>query len=291
MRSERNRYITTGFGTSVLQRLCKTSIKKNLYYEIKDKVIEESFDGVRTLKKSAKVRVYGTDSCKEVRSRLIEILYDRVAMHKDKFIAPILHHEMESMEVKKNGKVEHSQNSHDDQVFSYLMALVVWYDGTDIMERYGIRKNTIKTDEDVDIEALSIESEGFGMITVNMDDVTRGFSGSSAEEDIVTQQLDYLKDDATRRLGRDFAKEQEKADEDCLKNLLATDKVARVAYARKYNLMDDDPKVNGGSAGFSGFVELPDDLFGETEVGFDDDYQDSLDVLAGNLADQFRSLL
>ena len=46
-------------------------------------------------------------------------------MHKDKFIAPILHHEMESMEVKKNGKVEHSQNSHDDQVFSYLMALVV----------------------------------------------------------------------------------------------------------------------------------------------------------------------
>ena len=29
-----------GFGISVIQRLCKTSVKKNLYWEVKDKVIE-----------------------------------------------------------------------------------------------------------------------------------------------------------------------------------------------------------------------------------------------------------
>ena len=74
-----------GFGVSVIQRLCKTSAKKNLYWEIKDKVIEEAFNGVRTIKKQQKVRVYGTDSTKDVRARLIEILYDRVAYHKQKF--------------------------------------------------------------------------------------------------------------------------------------------------------------------------------------------------------------
>ena len=86
--------------------------------------------------------MYGTDSTKDVRARLIEILYDRVAYHKDKFIAPILLKEMEAMEVKKNGKVEHSDNSHDDQVFSYLMALYVWYEGKNLAENFHIIKNT-----------------------------------------------------------------------------------------------------------------------------------------------------
>ena len=60
-----------GIGVSVLQRLCKTSIKKNIYYEIKDKVIEESFNGVRANRRTARVKVYGTDSTKDVRARKI----------------------------------------------------------------------------------------------------------------------------------------------------------------------------------------------------------------------------
>ena len=32
-----------GFGIAVVQRLCKTSVKKNLYWELKEKVIEEEF--------------------------------------------------------------------------------------------------------------------------------------------------------------------------------------------------------------------------------------------------------
>jgi hypothetical protein len=86
---------------------------------------------------------------------------------------------MESMEVKKSGKVEHSQNSHDDQVFSYLMALRVWYDGIDIAERYGIKKNTIKTDEEVDIEELSVDSNQFGgMSSVDVDQMVSEMGNS-----------------------------------------------------------------------------------------------------------------
>ena len=72
-----------GFGASVIQRLVKTDIKKNLYYEIKEKVIEETFNGYRVNKNKARVKVYDLESTKSVRARLIEILYDRVAYHKD----------------------------------------------------------------------------------------------------------------------------------------------------------------------------------------------------------------
>lgn len=98
-----------------------------------------------------RVKVYGLTSTKAVRARLIEILMERVRYHKDKFICPILHDEMRSMTVRPSGKVEHSDKTHDDQVFSYLMALYVWYDGKNLVENFGIRKSTIKTDEDEEL--------------------------------------------------------------------------------------------------------------------------------------------
>ena len=54
------------------------------------------------------------------------------------------------MEIKRNGKVEHSASTHDDQVFSMLMALYVWYEGVNLSERFGIKKTSIKTDDEVD---------------------------------------------------------------------------------------------------------------------------------------------
>ncbi len=146
-----------GFGTAVLQRLCKTSVKKNLYWEIKDKVIEETFNGIRMEKTPRKVKVYGLDSTKNVRARLIEILMERAMYHKDKFVAPILWEEMRAMEVKKSGKVEHSDKTHDDNVFSYLMALYVWYDGKNLVENFNLRKTTLRTDDNQDIEEVEFE--------------------------------------------------------------------------------------------------------------------------------------
>ena len=140
-----------GFGKAVIQRLCKTTIKRNLYWEIKDKVLEESFDGYRMQKRQVKAKVYGLNTTKDVRARLIELLMERVKYHKDKFVAPILHHEMSTMVVKANGKVEHSDKNHDDQVFSYLMCLYVWYDGKNLAENFGIIKNSLRTDSDEEL--------------------------------------------------------------------------------------------------------------------------------------------
>ena len=90
---------------------------------------------------------YGLNPTKAVRQLLIDILIDRSENHKDKFISPIIYEEMLGMEIKRNGKVEHSASTHDDQVFSMLMALYVWYEGVNLSERFGIKKCSIKTDD------------------------------------------------------------------------------------------------------------------------------------------------
>ena len=139
-----------GYGSSVIAKLIKSGLKKNLYYEIKDVTVEERQDGVHAYKQKIRTKVYGLNSTRDVRKQLIDLLVERVENHKDKFLSPIIYNELLGMEVKRNGKVEHSDSTHDDQVFSMLMALWVWYEGTNLGERYGIKKTSIKTDDEVD---------------------------------------------------------------------------------------------------------------------------------------------
>ena len=141
---------TNGYGSSVISKLIKAGLKKNLYYEIKDVTVEERQDGVHAYKQKIRTKVYGLNSTRDVRKLLIDLLIDRVENHKDKIISPIIYNELLGMEVKRNGKVEHSDSTHDDQVFSMLMALYVWYEGINLGERYGIKKTSIRTDDDVD---------------------------------------------------------------------------------------------------------------------------------------------
>ena len=140
----------SGFGATVISKLMKMGLKKNLYYEIKDVVVEERQDGVHAYKQKVRTKVYGLNSTKSIRQLLIDILIERVENHKDKIISPIIYNELLGMEIKRNGKVEHSSSTHDDQVFSMLMALYMWYEGVNMAERFGLRKTTIKTDDEID---------------------------------------------------------------------------------------------------------------------------------------------
>ena len=240
-----------GFGSNVIQRLVKTNIKKNLYYEVKDKVIEESFNGLRVNQRKALVRVFGLDSTPSVRARLIEILYERVKYHKDKFIAPILLEEMSSMEVKRSGKVEHSSDSHDDQVFSYLMALYVWYDGHNIMENFNIMKNTIKTDEDVEIIEGDIDADSH-VETIKLDD-----SNFDASQELVAQ-YEYIEQALHDKLQNQFNNEYFAAEQELIKNAMASDKVFKNAYEEHYHIENSTETRQ--------MVTLPTELF------LDDDY-------------------
>lgn len=270
-----------GFGSAVIQRLVKTSVKKNLYWEIKDKVVEETFNGVRVDKKPRKVKVYGLDSTKSVRARLIEILMERVMYHKDKFVAEILLNEMRAMQVKKNGKVEHSDRSHDDQVFSYLMALYVWYDGHDLVENFGIRKSTIKTDADEDMEELEIEDAIESREKVD-------FSSSTFEiKEEIASELEWVEKDMRFITSDDLASQQFIDKVNSRNIIIANNKDA----AQSLEMDTGINVVNMGYAQNQTFTTLPNSLFNmddDDDLFFDDEgreVQKKNSTLAGNLAD------
>ena len=58
-------------------------------------------------------------------------------------ISRMIYNELIGMEQKRNGKVEHGSNTHDDLVFSYLMAMYVWYEGKDPKEHFNILKTLL----------------------------------------------------------------------------------------------------------------------------------------------------
>jgi hypothetical protein len=260
-----------GFGVSVLQRLCKTSIKKNLYYEIKEKVIEEAFNGIRMAKKSQKVRVYGLDSTHDVRERLIEILYERVRYHKDKFVARVIKEEMAGMQVKRNGKVEHSDQTHDDQVFSYLIALYVWYEGKNLMDNWHIQKTTIKTDEDIDFEDNFITNYDANLEQLPLDEATR----DADESDEIMETLEWIEQNSKYITAQMMYDSQKKELHQLRESILSNNEAARNAYARETGV---EPEMLINNEYVQNQVEIPDYVFGTEDDDFyfedndDDDY-------------------
>ena len=249
-----------GFGQAVIGKLKETKIKQNLYYEIKDTLVEEQVSNGQIVRKNKLTKVYGLNSSHTVRNGLIELLRERMTYHKDKFISPTIYQELRGLEVKRNGKVEHSDLTHDDQIFSYLMALYVWYNGKNLRETYGIEKNVLQTEDSVDD---IIELEGSGEVA-NMTPVIEKVNRlENSEYSKLEQSIAELKKNQGIMFS-DFMKAQRKHDEDMLKVFLMNP-VNRQAYANTYKIevdsiaLDDgtnytDPRNSNG---------LPDSLFND----------------------------
>ena len=193
-----------GFGASLLQKLIPTKLKRNLYFEIKDKVIEERNDGFHTVKRKKTCKCFGFDNTAKSRELLMEILRDRMDNHKDKFIADIIYNELATLEVKKNGRIEHANNAHDDQVFSLLMALYVWYEGKNLMENFGLQIRQIYTDKNI----------GDVQLEEDFTDIT-GENVIALDED-TQKQLEFLRNTNTKTYS-EWKKEEEEKDLAALK--------------------------------------------------------------------------
>lgn len=286
-----------GYGVSVIQRLCKTSVKKNLYWEIKDKVIEEQFDGTRNIKRTAKVKVYGLDSNKQVRARLMELLVERVRYHKDKFIIPVIHQELCGLQWKKE-RIDHSDSTHDDNIFSLLMALYVWYDGKDLLEKFGIRKGTIKTDEEVEVIDGDIESAELKKIKMDLHQLERP---DDIDNDEIAAAYQFLEESSNFVTDAQFREETIMNEMRRRDELLAYNEQAREAYCRQNGM---DPKsFSVNSIGIDNSrINLPDNLFGGVDTDedfFGDDNQNNGQLqlnstgtghLAGNLSGFWNQL-
>ena len=249
-----------GFGQAVIGKLKETKIKQNLYYEIKDTLVEEQVSNGQIVRKNKLTKVYGLNSSHTVRNGLIELLRERMTYHKDKFISPTIYQELRGLEVKRNGKVEHSDLTHDDQIFSYLMALYVWYNGKNLRETYGIEKNVLQTEDSVD-DIIELEGSGeVANMTPAIENVNRL---ENSEYSKLEQSIAELKKNQGIMFS-DFMKAQRKHDEDMLKVFLMNP-VNRQAYANTYKIevdsiaLDDgtnytDPRNSNG---------LPDSLFND----------------------------
>lgn len=227
----------TGLGAAVLAILKKSKIKRNLYYEIKDRVLEEKFDGLHVQKRKVKTRVYGLDTTKETRPLMTEMLKERARDHKDKFIIKELYEEFRGLEIKKNGRVEHSDQSHDDLTFSYLMAMYVWTYGQNLYQ-WNVEKTTIKTDEDVDDIYESTDKD---FIAFAKEFANAGYENAFEEGSEPWKAYQELKkmQKGKGMLYHEWEAQVREEDNKALQDILLT-KTGKEAYARKYNMRPED---------------------------------------------------
>ena len=215
-----------GFGSSVIARLLQTSIKKNLFYTIKDKVVEERVLGSAIHRRTQKTKVYGSDSTKAEREKLMEILRDRVEYHKDKIISPTIYEELCGMEVKKSGKIEHSSNTHDDQVFSWLWALFVYYEGGDLMNNWGITKRVLRTDADLEEAVIDIQED----TNIQLESI------DVEQNEEINAQLEAIQNAPGKKLYEQWMQEEQAKDDAAMDKLLS-DRAVRKSLSERYNAL------------------------------------------------------
>lgn len=220
---------------------------------------------------------------KDVRARMIEILFERVKYHKDKFICPWIHKEMESMTVKPNGKIEHVDKAHDDQVFSYLHALYVWYDGENLADRWHIQKNLLRTDTDEELLDNQLEED----INEKVDRITPE-QMDMEENPEVEEAYKFIEENKTYIDSRMFMQQERDRQINTREILLNNDKRARTAYSKMTGL--DESNFGGMSNNI--YVNLPDSLFNEDDMlgPGDSNETNTHTVLSGNLSNMWNRL-
>ena len=257
-----------GYGKSVISKLKETKVKRNLYYEMKERIVEEELNEGKLVRRKKIVKVFGLDSSQRIRNEvLIELLKERVSLHKDKFISPTLHKEMSGLIVKKNGNIDHSDLTHDDQIFSYLLALYVWYEGKNIRETWGIEKAGIKTDEDID-DVIELDTSP----NTSKTDISKDLKLTNAETNGEEIKMLYDMTEMVKAKGVMFNEYHEmikKQENEYLANLLQNDDV-RAAYARNYGVDPSaiNPNTIAGDADVNpNMRKIPNSMFFDTEDG------------------------
>jgi hypothetical protein len=256
-----------GFGASIIGNLLKTKAKRFLYYEMKERELEEHVQSVRSKKRKQLVKVYGFDNTATSRNILMDILRDRMENHKDKFVSKKLYDELLGLEYKKNGRIDHSSNTHDDQIFSYLLALYVWYYGKDLKEIYGIEKHDLVTDQDTIDEVITFEDKKIEILKdmATRPDISKGLSEMQK---------------AKGMLFHEWEEKERQNDENALKELLLYDHVRR-EYEKTYGFeegsLDHEYKNNSALVYQSIYSDIDNDSIYEDENNYEEYYDYTYD--------------
>lgn len=136
-------------GEAIIDSLRKTEIRVNLYFDDSKDFFEvdERLDSSGFLKReAARRRLYGVYTGKKSREIMLSILETHVKEYKDKFVTENITNDLMTLVRKKNGKIEHGPGFHDDSLFSYLIALYVYYHGKNL-HRFGFVRGSVPDEE------------------------------------------------------------------------------------------------------------------------------------------------
>jgi hypothetical protein len=235
-----------GVGHGLLSRLVQSPIKRNLYFEIKDKVIDERNDGAGHITRTKqRVKQFGLYNTEEVRLDIMDLLMNRVQNFPHLISSKLILKELEGLE-RKGDKIDHSTNTHDDTIFGYMLALYPLYYGKNIKENWNIDLARFKTIDSCDDEMFDPE------LDEHKDYIVEKLA--NLENDLIKQQMQYLATDKSK-LYNDYFAEERRKDEEALKRLLNT-KLGRKAYMETYHSTETDLKYNYGE-----IQNIPDDVF------------------------------
>ena len=107
-------------------------LEKNMFYVLKERRVEKvvqtnqrlDFGPPKRQTSKKEVRKYGITTTSKSRDIMInEILFNFITDRPEIFNNRDIFNELRMLERKKNGKIEHSDNGHDDILFSYLVAI------------------------------------------------------------------------------------------------------------------------------------------------------------------------
>lgn len=135
-------------GKSLIDILLRTDVAHKIYFEIKEVKAEKKIEDVRKKQvKKVRTRVYGVNTDSATRPAMIDILRsiinDGEALNSKRIVDDIA-----GLERKKNGKIEHGELSHDDNLFSYLIIRWLWAYGINLAHFFIYNKKKDITDEE-----------------------------------------------------------------------------------------------------------------------------------------------
>lgn len=139
-------------GGAIIEALLHTDIRGNIYFDSSKDYINDHVDDRLDAKgflqrQAARRKLYGVWTGKDSRSIMLSILEAHMKEHKDKFVTESIIDNILSLVRKKNGRIEHADGFHDDSLFSYLIAMYVYYHGKNL-HRFGFVKGQLPDEED-----------------------------------------------------------------------------------------------------------------------------------------------
>jgi hypothetical protein len=136
-------------GTAIIDGLRETEVRANVYFDdTRDPLdIDDKLDPHGFLKReAARRKLYGIWTGTKSRDIMFSLLEVHVKEYKDKFVTENIINDLLSLIRKKNGRIEHAPGFHDDSLFSYMIALYVYYHGKNL-HRFGFVRGEIPDDE------------------------------------------------------------------------------------------------------------------------------------------------